>query len=229
MELGDIAILVAVAALSLNFVVSTISYSLTRRVLLAASLGSASMLLFSLIIAAYSEYASLLRPCDSMLFRTFLVSAPSLAVVASMELVAHMRGLEQKIPLPTSPMPLLALTLLVLAPVSEELVFRGFLLYPTMESLGPLAALLVTSAVFAALHSSMMPKEALPAIFAVGAILGLSVIRWGSLLPSMVSHSVLNLQGLLLLWRLGRGEGSGSLAHDELGEGDIHYSFGGPG
>jgi len=201
MFLGNIALLVAAASLSLTFIVSTLTLVLTRRMLLAASLGSASMAFFALALALGSEYSSMLRPCDNLPLRILLVSTPSLLLVLLSEFLAARGGVESTLPLPTRPLPLLALTLLLFAPLGEELVFRGFLLIPLTGLLGNLWALIVSSVVFSLLHSSTTPKSLLPVIFAVGLVMGASVIAWGSLIPSMVSHSILNLQGLLTLWR----------------------------
>ena len=129
------------------------------------------------------------------------MSAPSLLLVLLSEFFAAHGGVKSTLPLPTRPLPLLALTLLLLAPLGEALVFRGFLLIPLTGLLGNLWALIVSSVVFSVLHLGTMPKPLLPAIFAVGLIMGASVIAWGSLIPPMVSHSILNLQGLLMLWR----------------------------
>lgn len=83
----------------------------------------------------------------------------------------------------------------VAAPIVEETMFRG-MLYPALRSqLGVIGGILLSAAIFAAVHPTL-PAGFLP-ILAVGA--GLAAVReWrGSLVPGMVLHGVFN--GLIAL------------------------------
>lgn len=84
----------------------------------------------------------------------------------------------------------------VLAPLGEEVYFRGFV-YPAIRwRLGMLPAVLVSSAFFGALHFDLF--RFLP-LTAGGAALALICERTGSLLPSIFAHSTWNITMLLLI------------------------------
>ena len=72
---------------------------------------------------------------------------------------------------------LLVLTLIVIAPLGEEIVFRGFFYRGLKSGLGPLAAIIVTAASWAALHAQYEPFFMVQ-IFTYG--LFLSWMRWQS-------------------------------------------------
>lgn len=86
----------------------------------------------------------------------------------------------------------------LVAPLSEELYFRGFL-YPAVDKIiGRLPALVLTSSFFAFLHFDVI--RFIP-ITIVGIWLNLLYIKTGSLYTSMIAHSTWNtLMILLLFW-----------------------------
>ena len=92
----------------------------------------------------------------------------------------------------------LLLASLVLAPLAEEVVFRGILL-PVLSRHGtrPWRALLLTSLLFAALHlhaGSLLP------LLAVGGACGLGFLATGHLLTPIVMHALFNAVSLLALY-----------------------------
>lgn len=91
---------------------------------------------------------------------------------------------------------LLGITLIVLAPLGEEIVFRGFFYRGLRSGLGPLAAILVTAATWSALHAQY-ELFFMAQIFAFGIFLGW--IRWrsGSLLLVMMLHAAINALALV--------------------------------
>lgn len=90
----------------------------------------------------------------------------------------------------------LAAALGIAAPVSEELVFRGFLFRGWAASrLGPAGAVLLTSALWAAVHTQYDPPI-LAAIFGFGLLLGWLRHRSGSVLLPMLLHGLHNLAAL---------------------------------
>lgn len=99
-------------------------------------------------------------------------------------------------------LPLLFLTVAVLAPCFEELMFRGFLL-PWMSHQwknqrgGTLLALLATGLLFGLIH---MEPTALPTLTTLGIVLGLAVLRTGNLLTSILVHGIWN-GGVFLFMR----------------------------
>jgi len=83
---------------------------------------------------------------------------------------------------------LLCLGTVLLAPLVEELVFRGYLLAALLLLLPKWGALLLTAAVFGYVHG---PGYAVP-IGVLGLLFGWLRLRHGSLLPSMLAHAVHN-------------------------------------
>lgn len=88
---------------------------------------------------------------------------------------------------------------LVVAPVAEEFIFRGYLYGVAKRFLGPVTALALTSLLFAALHGHV---ASLPALFILAVCLGLAYEVTGSLFVPIAAHAAFNaLQvGVILLW-----------------------------
>ncbi len=84
---------------------------------------------------------------------------------------------------------LLALTAVVLAPLFEELVFRGVLLPVLARSLGSVWGVGLSALVFAVAHLSL---GELPPLLVLGVGLALLRLRSGRLLPSVVMHACWN-------------------------------------
>ncbi|MBL0210195.1 MAG: CPBP family intramembrane metalloprotease [Holophagaceae bacterium] len=99
-------------------------------------------------------------------------------------------------------LPLLFLTVAVLAPFFEELMFRGFLLpwlshqWKTLRG-GTLMALVATGLLFGLIH---LQPTALPTLSTLGIVLGLAVLRTGNLLTSILVHGLWN-GGVFLFMR----------------------------
>jgi len=88
----------------------------------------------------------------------------------------------------------LIFALVLVAPLSEELLFRGLILRGLTARHGPLAGLFFSALLFGALHhgTSMFPATI------AGLILGLVVLRTGSTLASVVVHAGVNAMPVLL-------------------------------
>ena len=81
---------------------------------------------------------------------------------------------------------------IVLAPVTEEVLFRGFLLPSWSRSwLGPIGAVAATSAIFAAMHIQY-DICGMIAVGLAGCLYGWLRLRSGSLLPPILAHCVGN-------------------------------------
>jgi membrane protease YdiL (CAAX protease family) len=91
---------------------------------------------------------------------------------------------------------LLTITLIVLAPLGEEILFRGFLFRGLHAGLGPAGAILLTALTWAALHVQYNWLFMAQILF-FGIVLGW--IRWrsGSLLLVMLLHAIINLLALV--------------------------------
>jgi membrane protease YdiL (CAAX protease family) len=84
----------------------------------------------------------------------------------------------------------LAVYAVAVAPVCEELGFRG-LLYPALRRLGgPRAALITTSVLFGLIH--LEQPAAVPPLMVFGAFLAYLVEATGSVLPCIVAHMAFN-------------------------------------
>jgi sodium transport system permease protein len=83
----------------------------------------------------------------------------------------------------------LPLVLMLLAPVCEELAFRGFILTGLRRRLHPWTAILLSSLLFAASHLNVF--QLLP-LFILGIVLGLVATRGRSVLPGMLLHLLYN-------------------------------------
>jgi membrane protease YdiL (CAAX protease family) len=89
-----------------------------------------------------------------------------------------------------------AVQAVVLAPLMEELVYRGILQPTLVKGIGAGRALVLASAVFALAHGSLEP-QGLPALFVLGLALGYASYRTRSLVAPIVAHAAFN--GVMLV------------------------------
>lgn len=84
----------------------------------------------------------------------------------------------------------------VIAPLAEELFFRGILQTVVLNMLkSRWTAIMCASTVFAAIHFSQ--PHAIPALFVLSVIMGYSYERSGSLIPPIAIHALFNLKTLI--------------------------------
>ena len=106
--------------------------------------------------------------------------------------------------------PLAAIAAFTLAPVAEELLFRGLLLRSVSESLGRaaggklkrfawLAAVFSTSLLFALFHLSYGSFAELAVAFSLGALFCISVKKSGSLIPAIIAHAIFNFASIAMM------------------------------
>lgn len=88
----------------------------------------------------------------------------------------------------------------LLAPLVEEMMFRGMLLSRASRSLRTVWAVVVTSAVFAGVHL-LDPNAiaALPGLFIIGVVLAIVAFRRGDLSLAIPLHAGVNLTAALIL------------------------------
>ncbi len=92
--------------------------------------------------------------------------------------------------------------LVVVAPVTEELLFRGLILNALLRRYGPWIAVLFSSLLFALLH--MNPWQ-IPVALASGVLLGWLYLRTRSLWPCILGHAIMNTGpnlGGLIPWEI---------------------------
>lgn len=104
----------------------------------------------------------------------------------------------------------LILGIVVLAPLTEELLFRGALLHRVARRRGVTSGVVVSSLVFATLHAASLAGQdletvvksglvALPQLFLVGVILGWLTIKTGRIGPAIFTHIGFNLVAVVIL------------------------------
>ena len=84
--------------------------------------------------------------------------------------------------------------LAVVTPVSEEVLFRGFVLRGLLPSIGAGPAVVASALLFSVLH--LEPRVMIP-IFITGLALGLLYVRTGSVWPCIAAHAGQNTLALL--------------------------------
>jgi membrane protease YdiL (CAAX protease family) len=81
------------------------------------------------------------------------------------------------------------ITLCVFPALTEEIAFRGLLQQWLQVAVTPVRALVIASALFSALHFSVLSA---PYIFLLGLILGWTKLKTGSIYPAMAIHFLHN-------------------------------------
>lgn len=88
----------------------------------------------------------------------------------------------------------------VLAPMIEEILYRGVLLSRLRRSMGPWPAIVVSAAAFAGFHLvDPGALYAVPGLFIIGLVLGWCALARGDLGLAIAVHAGVNLTGVLLL------------------------------
>ena len=90
----------------------------------------------------------------------------------------------------------MCLGIIVLAPISEEIIFRRFIFGFLAPRCGFIPSLLITAGAFAAIHLSWY---SLPALFLLGIGFQLIYLKFGSLYPAIIMHSFNNAIAVILL------------------------------
>ncbi len=114
-------------------------------------------------------------------------------LIPHIEAQAGLRELFAAIPQTIGNQILLFVAVAILAPIAEELVFRGFLQNSLMHHMPPFAAIALASAIFAAIHFDFY---AFPALAALGAAFGYLYYKTGSLRVNIAMHVINNALAL---------------------------------
>jgi membrane protease YdiL (CAAX protease family) len=100
--------------------------------------------------------------------------------------------------------PVIALGIVVLAPITEELLFRGALLRSLLRKTSPDAAVFVSAGVFGLVHVIFDPTVgsliALPAIILLGVVSGCQAVKTGNLSRSILLHMGFNALTAVVLF-----------------------------
>ncbi|MHB1131984.1 MAG: CPBP family intramembrane glutamic endopeptidase [Chloroflexota bacterium] len=90
----------------------------------------------------------------------------------------------------------------LLAPVAEEVFFRGYIFRAYLTRLGPVWAYVLSAAIFGVLHINL---AALLPLIVIGAILAFLYHRTGSLVPPIVAHGLNNTVALIAVYFIQQG------------------------
>ncbi|MEX2214535.1 MAG: CPBP family intramembrane glutamic endopeptidase [Phycisphaeraceae bacterium] len=94
---------------------------------------------------------------------------------------------------------LMVTSALLVAPIMEEIIFRGLVQTALQEATHyrmRWVMIVVSGAIFCAIHAGIVQWQALPGLFALGIILGWLYERHGSLLPGILLHMLFNLANI---------------------------------
>lgn len=98
-------------------------------------------------------------------------------------------------------------TSVIIPPLTEEIMTRGYMRHRIVEAYGPMAGVLLTALVFSLSHSRYVSSDAM--LFGFLCILILNSIIWtysaqriGSIIPAMVAHAITNGIGTLVLFNV---------------------------
>ena len=102
--------------------------------------------------------------------------------------------------------PLLILTALILAPIGEELLFRGLLLGCLMRCISRWRSIMISSIIFALTHLPAFSAYSetpltmfliFAGAFTLGMIAGHFKTSLNSLIPAIITHSIFNFSGIV--------------------------------
>jgi hypothetical protein len=127
---------------------------------------------------------------------TLLGEAYARYVVPGQELQAGVNQLIEGVPKTAFTHILLFVTIAVIAPVLEEVLFRGYLQTSLMHHMKPWLAILLASAIFGAVH---LQPFAFPMLTALGAVFGYLYYITGSLKVNIILHVINNGIAYLLM------------------------------
>lgn len=91
---------------------------------------------------------------------------------------------------------IIAFSAAIIAPLSEELIFRRVFYGFLSSRMSPVSAAVLVSALFAGIHQSILQ---FPALFLLGLILQFLYVRFKSLYPSIILHALQNSISISLL------------------------------
>jgi len=128
-------------------------------------------------------------------------------VISTLALVVFLERVSTIIPMPVSVQKFFErafrkdvfsiITMVLAAPVLEEIFCRGIVLRGLLKNYPPNRAIIISAIFFAAIH--MNPWQALPAFFG-GLFLGWVYYRTKSVVPGMIIHATINTAAAILLF-----------------------------
>lgn len=116
-------------------------------------------------------------------------------IIPDIKLQDQLRQLFESIPKTPVNITALFVTVAILAPLTEELLFRGLLQKSLSHRLPQYGAIILSALIFAAIHFDLY---AFPVLFVMGAVFGYIYYRTGSLRVTILLHMINNAAALLI-------------------------------
>jgi membrane protease YdiL (CAAX protease family) len=91
---------------------------------------------------------------------------------------------------------MLGLSGIILAPISEELVFRGAIYRFFKSSFSPRLAIILSALLFAAIHSNLL---SLIPLFFLGIFLAIAYEKSGNILVPIIFHAIFNTVNVIII------------------------------
>jgi membrane protease YdiL (CAAX protease family) len=147
---------------------------------------------------------------DKLTIRVVFIGIGLFFSVVLLGLVIGLVSISTNVPLPTNVQTVLAGTPLyfliftfLIAPINEEIFFRGFLLSKIGKYFGIAAGIILSALIFAALHFSYMSISEFAAALFFGLIAGYAFVKTKSLYTSIVGHMLVNFVTIISLISIG--------------------------
>ena len=96
---------------------------------------------------------------------------------------------------------LVAVSAVIVAPLTEELLYRGLVQSVMLKLVGPARrwrAIIAAAMIFAMVHAGAVPWQAIVGLFVLGVALGVLLETTGRLWPSILLHAMFNAANLML-------------------------------
>jgi len=89
----------------------------------------------------------------------------------------------------------------LVAGICEEIGFRGYMQGPLEERYGPVAGITIVSILFTVFHlNQAWAGPVLFHIFAISALFGVLAYASGSLIPSIIAHTIMDIFNFAFWW-----------------------------
>ncbi len=125
-------------------------------------------------------------------FALFVSTAISLLPIPENLLESYLQSTEGMV---SGSLIIMLISIVIIAPIVEEIIFRGLILSRLNKVMNTTVALIVSSLIFAILHGHILWVTY---AFVLGVLFGIIAIITGSTLPTIIFHMSFNLSGLFV-------------------------------
>lgn len=156
------------------------------------------LLFFSLYGLHYFEKQDLTKKITPKIcILTALLNITALAFIDGLTVRFGVKDLNHQFFLDIATFPISPISIIIGAPITEELLFRRAMLGSMIEKgLNPWVSIVISALLFAVLH--LNPAQSIGAMGA-GLLFGWLYVRTGSILPGLIGHMLNNLIGYIQL------------------------------